>query len=146
MRMWLSLMSNLRPVMERCSRAGAKVLVRLFWGGDDNYRGKRWVSEPVDAFWVEATADEAEAVVFPHLQAAAVDESRDLAEDLQNVAEQLGTPARPFCFLVARDLSFIDPFPARYPYHQLWNAYSPFESMPDRMISSLEELQTLRLP
>ena len=62
------------------------------------------------------------------------------------MAESLGCPARAFCFLIARDLSTIDPFPVHYPVHQLWNAYSPFELMPARVVTRLEELRSLELP
>jgi hypothetical protein len=79
---------------------------------------------------VEAT--QAEAAVFPHLHAEAVTESRSLAEQYVGLAQRLGTPPRPFCFLVARDLSFVEPRPVHYPFHQLWNAYSPFRTMADR--------------
>jgi hypothetical protein len=50
------------------------------------------------------------------------------------------------CFLVARDLRFIQAFHAHYPYHQLWNAYSPFGPVPDTVIATLDELAELPAP
>jgi hypothetical protein len=121
------------------------MLVRLFWR-DCKFRDGRWGAEPIDAFWVEATQDEAEEGVFPRLRAEAVDQSRRLANDGFKIAEQVGKPPRPFCFLVPRDLRTVEPFEVHYPFHQLWGASSPFELMAAQMISHLEELESLRLP
>jgi hypothetical protein len=121
------------------------MLVRRFWR-DCNARGNKAKAEPVDAFWVEATSEEAEAAVFPLLGAAEVAQSRALAEECRKLAESRDCPVRAFCFLIARDLSTIDPFPVHYPFHHLWNAYSPFESIPARVVVHLEELRGLELP
>jgi hypothetical protein len=121
------------------------MFVRLFWR-DCDARGDRAKAQPVDAFRVEATSEEAEAAVFPLLKAGEVARSRTLAEGCRRSAESLGCPPRAFCFLIARDLSTIDPFPVNYPFHPLWNAYSPFESMPARVVVHLEELRGLELP
>ena len=99
-----------------------------------------------DAFWIEATQEEAETGVFPRLQPDAIAKSKELAERFKQLAEQMGNPSRPFCFLVVRDLSSIDPFHVHYPFHQLWNGYSPFERMPEKVIANLEELRSLVLP
>jgi hypothetical protein len=58
----------------------------------------------------------------------------------------MGKPPHPFCFLVARDLSSIDPFEVHYPIHPMWNAYSPFESMRPKKIERLEGLERLSFP
>lgn len=100
----------------------------------------------MDAFWVEATEDEAGACIFPLMQPQQIAESRQLAEKWSRLAERLGNPARPYCFLVARDLSSIVPFHPHYPFHQLWNAYSPFKSMPEMTITDLTELHGIVLP
>lgn len=73
-------------------------------------------------------------------------ESYSLVEQYGGIAEDLGRPARPFCFLVARDLSLIEPHPVHYPFHQLWNAYSHFREMPERSIDELTELKELDCP
>jgi hypothetical protein len=121
------------------------MLVRLVWR-DCGYRGKRWGAEPIDAFWVEATAEEAEAEVFPLLRPEQVAESRKRSEEGRSIADRIGSPARPFCFLVARDLSTIAPFHVHYPFSPMWNAYSPFRPMPECWISRLEEVAGLSLP
>jgi len=42
------------------------MIVRWFWW-NCNYRGKKWGATPVDAFWVEATKEEAMTEIFPGL-------------------------------------------------------------------------------
>lgn len=121
------------------------MLIRRFWRNCD-YRGKSWGAAPIDAFWVEATQEEAEVEVFPRLQSQTINESKELAERYKRIAEEVRNPPRSFCFLVARDLSTIDPFHVHYPFHQLWNAYSPFESMSEIVIANLDELRNLDLP
>jgi hypothetical protein len=98
----------------------------------------------MDAFWVEATLEEAEIVIFPRLQPEAVAESKSTAERQAELAKSLGCD--PYCFLVARDLSSIDPYQVHYPFHQLWNGYSPFEEMSRKTICRMEELADIVLP
>ena len=121
------------------------MVVRCYWR-DCDLRGGEWGAPPIDAFWVEATLQEAEFAVFPLLSSKAVEESRRLAAEFKELAEELATPARPFCFLVPRDLSAIDPFHVHYPIHQLWDAYSPFRSMSAMNIDELAELKNIVLP
>lgn len=121
------------------------MLIRWFWR-DFDHHGKKCSVKPIDAFWVEATQEEAKSDIFPKLQPSAISKSRELAERFKKVAERRGNHARPFCFLVARDLSSIAPFPVHYPVHQMWNAYSPFESMPEMVVASLDDLWNLDLP
>lgn len=121
------------------------MIVRWFWR-DCNFRGKKWGATQMDAFWVEATKEEAINEVFPKLQPVAIEESLKFAEQFIHLAEELCRPASPYCFLVAQDLSTIDPFHVHYPFHQLWNAYSPFEVMATVNIQSLEEVRTLESP
>jgi len=121
------------------------MIVRCFWR-DCEFRHKQWRAEPVDSFWIEATKFEAETQIFPLLQLVAISESRKLADEFKALVEIMGHPDRPFCFLVARDLSSIDPFSVHYPVHQLWGAYSPFETMPEIEITTLKELRSLQLP
>ena len=118
------------------------MLVRRLWR-DCDFRRKEWGAPRVDAFWVEATEEEAETSVFPHLEPSAIEESRQLSEQYGKLAEQMGSPARSFCFLVAKDLSSVDPFPVHYPIHPMWNAYSPFEAIPSVHITTLDEVLTL---
>jgi hypothetical protein len=82
--------------------------------------------DSMDCFWVEATHEEAIQSVFPMLSPELQLESEQLAVRCERLAEEISQPPRPFCFLVARDLSSIDPFEVHYPFHQFWGAYSPF--------------------
>jgi hypothetical protein len=100
----------------------------------------------IDAYWVEATKEDAEGQVFPFLPPEAVIESRTLAEEFRELADTMGVPARAFCFLVAKDLSSIDPRPVHFPVHQMWNAYSPFEPIPEKKITGLKDLRRLMRP
>jgi len=124
---------------------GKNMLIRCLWRNCD-YRDKEWGATPIDSFWIEATHEEAKAAVFPYLSPAAIGESHEFAERGKHIAEQIGNPARPYCFLVARDLSSIDPFHVHYPFHQLWGAYSPFETIPELHIEALEKLEDIALP
>lgn len=121
------------------------MIVRMFWRGC-RFRRKNYQDTPVDSFWVEATGEEAEKLIFPFLEAEEERESRMLAEGREGISALLGGPGRNFCFLVSRDISSIDPFPVFYPSHQLWNGYSPFETMPEQEIRRLEDLVSMGLP
>ncbi len=121
------------------------MIVRYYWR-NCALRGGTSDAPAIDALWVEATQQEAESSVFPSLTPQKISESIDLAKHYINVAEKMGAPARAFCYLVARDLSSIDPRPPHYPVHQLWNAYSPFRPMPEISISNLRDLLDITLP
>jgi hypothetical protein len=115
------------------------MIVRSVWPSCD-YRQKNWEATSMDCFWVEATHEEAIESVFPLLSRELELESEELAFECEDLAKTISQPPRSFCFLVARDLSSIDPFEVHYPFHQLWNAHSPFRSLADRTITSLHEL------
>jgi hypothetical protein len=115
------------------------MIVRSVWPSPD-YRHKKWEGSPIDAFWVQATHEEAIESVFPLLSRELELESEELAAECEDLAKTVSQPPRPFCFLVARDLSSIEPFEVHYPVHQSWNAYSRFRSLPARTITSLHEL------
>jgi len=90
--------------------------------------------------------ESAERSVFPRLEPDARKKSKELTQKGRGIAASLGTPARPFCFLVTRDLDSIRPFWVHYPFANLWNGYSPFREMPDTFITSLDEVRSLELP
>ena len=121
------------------------MLIRTFWRSC-THRNNTWSAEPVDAFWVEATREEALAHIFPRLEPEQIEESEQIVRRDGRAAALLGHPNRPYCFLVARDLSSIDPFAPHYPVHPMWNAYSPFETMPAITVAALADLQTIPLP
>jgi hypothetical protein len=85
------------------------MVVRCLWPKCDFRNGDR-VATPIDAFWVEATRDEAIQAIFPLLNSEARSRSMRFARDCSTLAEEIAQPSRPFCFLVAKDLSSIDPF------------------------------------
>ena len=99
----------------------------------------------MDAFWVEATREEAVQWIIPRLTVEQRAESEEWASECPCLAQQISQPPRPYCYLVARDLSSIDPFVVHYPFHQSWNAYSPFRSISVRTIASLDELEGIPL-
>ncbi len=115
------------------------MLVRLFWKECER-------CDHVDALWVEATAAEAGSAIFPRLSSEQIIQSRKVAGRTGHLARMTGKPDLTFCFLVANDLSSIHPHEVHYPFHQLWNAYSPFRDMPERTIRSLDELRDIALP
>jgi len=121
------------------------MVIRFFWP-NCTFRGKEWDAAPIDAFWVEAKLGEAKKSVFPLLSPEAIAESKELAKRYARVARDMANPPRPYCFLVARDLSTIDPFHVNYPVHPMWNAYSPFGEFQEHRISKLDELKTFALP
>lgn len=117
------------------------MLVRYFWKNCDLYGLCHG-----DALWVEATASEAESQIFPHLPEETISESRILSEKTGHLAARFSRPDLTFCFVVSKDLSFIRPFHVHYPFHQLWNAYSPFRNMPDINVKTLDELSEIHIP
>jgi hypothetical protein len=112
------------------------VIVRWYWPSCD-YRQRKWGATPIDAFWLEATEEEVVQSVFPRLSRKLQAESRRWASESQKLAEIFLLSPRTSCFLLARDLSSIDPYVIYYPFHQQWNAYSPFHRIPVRTITSL---------
>lgn len=99
----------------------------------------------IDAFWVEATPAEARRLVFPLLTSEAQAEARECSRRLPRSGVR-GCRTRPFCFLVARDLSFVLPFWPAFPFAGMWNAWNPFRAFPRRKIASLSELTTIPCP
>jgi hypothetical protein len=95
----------------------------------------------VDAFWVECSPVESVELVEPQMN------EEDHAS-VERMRRDYGWPhdfggRQRCCFLVARDLSFIRAFPAHYPFHQLWNGYSPFRETDDTTIDALAQLAQL---
>lgn len=118
---------------------GTVVMVRAYWPSC-HHEWKAENATPVDAFWVEATHEGATESVFPMLSVDLQLESERLGAEGQRTAGEISQVPRPFFFLVARDLSVIDPHAARFPSHKLWNGYSPFRSIAERTITSVDEL------
>lgn len=120
------------------------MLLRMFWPECREFHPR----EPVrllDGLWVEATREEAEAEILPRLAPEAVAISHRAAS-ADWYARMIGDPPRPYCYLVAEDLSVILPQNCRFPVHQLWNAYSPFGEFEAFDFSRLEEIRHFAPP
>ena len=98
----------------------------------------------VDAFFLEATGEEAEESVFPFMDPEAVSESKGLGlHFLWNGEKVL---ARPFCFLAARDLSYIFPFSPAFPFDHMGSP-GVFETLdPVVSVDSLRSIRFLSMP
>lgn len=99
---------------------------------------------PIDAFWVECTPAESAGLVEPRM-------GKEDHASIVRTRRGYGWPhvfdgQDRCCFLVARDLRFIHAFHAHYPFHQLWNGYSPFRDIDEVRIGHLDELASLRRP
>lgn len=115
------------------------MIFQVYWPQRDRNGAK-----PIDSFWVEATYEEAEKAIYPFLTPEEIERSKTHAKEGESIASQIGNPPCPYCFLVAKNLSTIDPFHVDYPYHQMWNAYSPFKEIAKHHINALEELKALQ--
>jgi hypothetical protein len=103
------------------------MIVKLMWPAQEHGR-------TMDAFWVECTPEEITAAILPLL-------STDQRTELAALQEREETSTSHF--LIARDLSTIQPMDAIYPFSNLWNAYNPFCAIPDAFIATLEAIKTL---
>ncbi len=115
------------------------MIIRVYWPQRDCHNQ----TEPIDSFWVEATYKEAKKAIFPFLAPEVIERSKSYAIKGESIASQIGNTPRSYCFLVAQDLSTIEPFDVHYPFHQMWNGYSPFKELEEFHINTLEELTTV---
>ncbi len=77
---------------------------------------------PSDAYWLERTADEAGAQVLLCLSDALGQQAEECAPSSAGfVGRQVNRPERPYCFLVAADLGWIEPLWAYYPFAGQWD-------------------------
>lgn len=115
------------------------MLIRLYW---NQCTLARLESEPIDTFWVEATQQEAESLIFPYCSPDIIAKSQAFGKSDRAIAARFGNPSHSYCFLVAQDLSTINSFPVYYPHSPMWEAYSPFKKIAEHHINTLEELKT----
>lgn len=104
-----------------------------------------WIWPETDdegGFWVECTFEEAISEIYPRLSEKEIQISNKEADYYDNnILEKLGTnPKYKYCFIVSKDLKRILPRHPYFPFHQLWNAYSPFIKCEIREIETLNEL------
>ena len=111
---------------------------RLVWPDCSLVCSDERMVSPVDAFWVECTPAESAALVEPHMSE---EDHASIAMMRRGYGWPHAVEGQDSCsFLVARDLRFILAFHAHYPFHQLWNGYSPFREIDDTTVEALEQL------
>lgn len=115
------------------------MLVRLYWQQCDR-------TQLIDAFWVEATYEEAEELIYPLLSPESIKESKIYAKNGEEFSATLSSTPRSSCFLVSRDANSIKPFFTHYPFSHMWNGYSPFKDLPEHYINTLAQLNNIELP
>ena len=121
------------------------MLIRSYWP-DCDWRDNQHQEIDLDCYWVEATEDEAQAAIFPLLDAQRREQSENFAHQSLSISNHIAADVpRPYCYLVASDLSSIDPFPAHYPFGNLWNGYSPFREVAARRPETLSDLVGIRI-
>ena len=120
------------------------MLVRYYWPNCSKRLNESGKNTTVDAFWVEATLEEAEKAVFPLISDEARKDSENRARIFFSIAEEIMNPPHPYCFLVDKDIGMIEPNDVHYPFHHMWNAYSPFRKIEMHEIVSLDELASIR--
>ena len=107
------------------------MIVKLIWFDCD--LSKQSVT---DAFWVQCTQEEAEAILskYQHIENRFSTMDTDCPDEFKPC----------FTFLVAKNLKHIWQMDWYYPYSGQWNAYCPFRKLPHPIeIMSLEELQKI---
>ena len=114
------------------------MLTRLYWTQCTLARSE---SQPIDTFWLEATQKEAEALIFPYCSARTIAKSQAYGIRDREIALKFDCRARSYCFLIAQDLSTIEPFAVHYPYSPMWNARSPFKKIVESYFATLEDLK-----
>ena len=82
--------------------------------------------------------------IFPWLKDDIIAASEAFGTGSEAIAATMGCREHSFCFLVSNDLTFIKPFKAGYPVHQLWNGYSPFEAIEPVKITQLSEIESIK--
>ena len=135
--------------------------IKLVWPNCD-YRNREWGKYPlVDCFWVEATIEESEKYVFSCMSKSAKKIFQEVEgessfrkaiksyyrDDAKAEGTWCGMCARYF-FLVAKDLSSIDPHCSYYPFSGMWNGRSPFkniEAMGIRRLGDIKRIQSYNI-
>jgi hypothetical protein len=107
--------------------------VKLVWK-DCNFLNGEWSHDhKVTSYWVESEPGELDKIV-----AYAADPDRLRAEIEENKADNGNV-----YLLISADLKSIISLPVYYPYAGQWNAYNPFEEIPETEISDLKALSHL---
>jgi len=116
------------------------MLIRFIWRHCDYERIPENLRKfRIDAFFLEASREEAEEAVFPFMKPEAIRESKRLG--LKYLWNGQRILARPYCFLAARDLSYVFPESPVYPFDDL-RSPGMFETL--EPVISVDSLRTLR--
>ena len=116
------------------------MLTQLYW---NNCTLARSESQPIDSFWIEATKEEAETLIYPHCSAETIAQSRLYGEGDREIAAKISDATRSYCFLIARDSTTVKAFPVYYPYSPMWEAHSPFKKIAPQKLGNLSELKNI---
>lgn len=110
---------------------------------DCDYLNREWVydrNKAIDSYWVQCSPKEVEEEILPLL----TEESVELMKGIEKTYGRSNPHSPDKFFLVAKDLSSVEPFNWAYPFHHMWNAYSPFEKVNEFVIDDLHELATAK--
>ncbi len=115
--------------------------VCLIWQGCTMSHGE-WRHEPIDAFWVAASEEEAREFFVDKLTEEDLEEFENACKD-KDYLDGWYRGTREFCdpsdddfrFLVTRDMSRVDLGFAVYPYSGMWNGDSPFKKYEAEIVS-----------
>jgi hypothetical protein len=104
-------------------------------------------TKPLDAFSAEGTQTEAETAVCTHLGVGGgpwlSPEHWPSSTDVSLSASALPRDRSASWWPGA---SAVEPRGVHYPFHHMWNAYSPFREMPERSIHVLGVMKELECP
>jgi len=116
------------------------MLIRFYWSECDF--SDTW-DHKCTAFWLECTRGEAQKEIFPSLRQGQLKRANEYLQDHCFVLDDM---SRPLCFLVSKDLNFIETTPMHYPYANLWNGYSPFRELESPIeIAELGDITSLSI-
>lgn len=117
---------------------GQNLLVR-WYRPTHPYDGSPPAILPTDTLFVEATEDEARALVWPRMTDDAVTRSRALIEQSRAMARQMGS-MRPAAFLVSRDAQVIEPVICNYAASAHGGGASAFRTIAPTNVSGLDDV------
>lgn len=78
--------------------------------------------------------------VFPNLSPSQIEKSLKNWRHEEEYSKDLGIEKDKLCFLISKDLFYIESFQWFYPYSGQWNAYCPFRRIKEIEINNLNEI------
>ena len=98
-------------------------------------------TKPMDYFWVECTAEEAEEKIVPRLSEELILRYRDFANVPNTPPPEWSFMRGKRFFLVSRDGRDIEPLAWYFPFAGQWGAYCPFRCMRKRKVHDVSDLR-----